>query len=61
MKKILGAFVILSYAFSLFTIAQGSWESKYGSDPIKILDTVVGEANEEYQIQQTSLDDAASQ
>lgn len=60
MKKILGAFLILSYVFSFFAVAQNSWESKYGSDPIRILDAVVGEANEEYQIQQTSLDDATS-
>ncbi len=36
-------------------------EGKYGTDPIKILDSVVGEANDEYKIQQTSLDDATSQ
>jgi hypothetical protein len=61
MKKILLTIIILYSLLPFFSLAQdSSWESKYGNDPIKILDSVVGEANDEYKIQQTSLDDATA-
>ena len=62
MKKILLAILAFSAVIPLVNLAQdSSWASKYGNDPIRILDSVVGEANDEYKIQQTSLDDATSQ
>lgn len=58
MKKILLIIIVLCYSIPLFSFAQnGSW-SKYGGNPIQILDTVVGQANDEYKIQQTALDQA---
>jgi len=59
MKKILLAILAFSVVIPLVNFAQDSSRaSKYGSDPIMILDSVVDEANDEYKIQQTSLDNA---
>jgi len=59
MKKILLALLGFSIILPLVSLAQDSSRaSKYGSDPIMILDSVVDEANDEYKIQQTSLDNA---
>lgn len=62
MKKIIVAILAFSSLLPLVSFAQDgtSRASKYGNNPIKILDTVVNEANEDYQIQQTSLDTATS-
>ncbi len=58
MKKLILAIVILCYSLPLLSFAQSDSRSKYGNNPIQILDTVVGEANDEYKIQQTALDNA---
>lgn len=50
--------MVLSYTLPLLSFAQTDSRGKYGSDPIQILDTVVSEANDEYKIQQTALDQA---
>lgn len=57
MKKIILTIIALCYMLPLFSFAQDS-RGKYGGDPIQILDTVVGEANQDYKIQQTALDNA---
>jgi len=49
--------MFVCYTLPLFSFAQTS-RGQYGDDPIKILDKVVGEANDEYKIQQTALDSA---
>ena len=52
--------IILGIAslFSLWqTFAQPWGRSIYGSEPIQILDSVASEANDEYRIQETQLDD----
>jgi hypothetical protein len=58
MKKLLLVIMVLSYTLPLLSFAQTDSRGKYGSDPIQILDTVVSEANDEYKIQQTALDQA---
>lgn len=58
MKKIILAIMALCFCLPLFIFAQSETRWDYGDDPIKILDNVVGEANEEYKIQQTALDNA---
>lgn len=61
MKKIIVAVLLLCSMIPLFNITESSSrESSYGSDPIQILDKVVGEANEDYEIQETMLDKATS-
>jgi hypothetical protein len=42
--------------FQWFCIAQEWSRGKYGNDPIRILQTVVDEANDDYEIQETALD-----
>ena len=61
MKKSLLVIIALSYLLPLLTFAQsaGGWKD-YGENPINILDNVVSEANDDYKIQQTSLDSATS-
>ncbi len=49
----------MTFSLPLLSFAQSSdsrW--KYGEDPIQILDNVVSEANDDYKIQQTALDNA---
>ena len=58
MKKIILAITTLCFCLPFFSFAQSETRWDYGDDPIKILDNVVSEANEEYKIQQTSLDSA---
>ncbi len=49
--------IILGYIlFQWFSIAQEWSRGKYGDNPIKILQTVVDEANDDYEIQETALD-----
>ena len=55
MKKIALVILVVFYSLPLLSFAQDSW-GKYGQNPIQILDTVVGQANEDYKIQQTALD-----
>ncbi len=57
MKKIIVSIIAICYIFPLFTFAQNS-RGKYGGDPIQILDNVVSQANSDYKIQQTALDNA---
>lgn len=59
MKKIALIILIVFYSLPLLSFAQNSW-GKYGQNPIQILDTVVGQANEDYKIQQTALDGATT-
>jgi len=56
-KSILGIMVIFS-VLPLFSFAQDSSWGKYGGNPIQVLDNVVSEANDDYKIQQTALDQA---
>lgn len=58
MKKVLLYTMILCYTLPLLSFAQSSSRSKYGDNPIQILDTVVVDANADYKIQQTALDNA---
>lgn len=59
MKKIVAIVITFIALFSGMAFAQtntsNSWGDK-GSSPIEILDRVAGEANSEYRIQETSLD-----
>lgn len=59
MKKILAAFLGLSLllsasAFADTTTSNSRWDK--GSSPTQILDSIAGEANSEYKIQETALD-----
>jgi len=58
MKKMLLVILACIYLFPIFSFAQNDNRGKYGSDPIQILDKVVSEANIDYKIQQTALDNA---
>lgn len=58
MKKIILLLIALCYMLPLCSFAVNDSRGKYGESPIKILDTVVSDANEEYKIQQTALDKA---
>ena len=58
MKKIILCVLVVCYSLPLLSFAQSTTRWNYGDDPITILDKVVGEANDEYKIQQTSLDNA---
>lgn len=58
MKKLIVVIMVLSYALPLLSFAQNESRGKYGENPIQILDNVVSEANDEYKIQQTALDQA---
>lgn len=58
MKKAILISLLVLYALPLFGFAQDSSRSKYGENPIQILDNVVEEANDDYKIQQTALDGA---
>jgi hypothetical protein len=57
MKKSLIFILMWLYLLPMSLFAASSWW-KYWTDPIQILDTVVAEANEDYKIQQTALDNA---
>lgn len=56
MKKILLFFFLAIYLMPLLGFAQEKSRGNYWNDPIKILDTVVWKSNDDYKIQQTSLD-----
>ena len=58
MKKTLLLIIALCYMFPLLSFAQSNSRGKYGGDPIQILDNVVSDANADYKIQQTALDNA---
>lgn len=58
MKKILLIIVAFFSLLPAFSFAQNENRGKYGGNPIQILDNVVSEANDEYKIQQTALDQA---
>jgi len=58
MKKVVLIIMMLCFTLPLLSFAQSNSRGKYGSNPIQILDNVVSEANDEYKIQQTSLDTA---
>jgi hypothetical protein len=58
MKKFIVVCLFVIYALPLLGFAQNDSRGKYWDDPIKILDTVVWEANDDYKIQQTALDNA---
>lgn len=58
MKKIALLFLASLYLLPLFSFAASDSRGKYWGNPIQILDNVVGEANDEYKIQQTALDAA---
>ena len=58
MKKFILALVALYSFLPVFSFAQNGDRGKYGGDPLQILDNVVEEANDEYKIQQTALDQA---
>ena len=58
MKKWILVIMALCYSLPLLSFAQSNSRGKYGGDPIQILDNVVSEANDEYKIQQTALDQA---
>lgn len=58
MKKIILLILVFCYSFPLLIFAQSTSRTKYGNNPIQILDTVVEEANVDYKIQQTVLDAA---
>jgi hypothetical protein len=58
MKKLIILFLSLYTLLPVFGLAANDDRGKYGGDPLQILDTVVEEANDEYKIQQTALDQA---
>lgn len=58
MKKFVLFIFAVVYLLPLFIFAQSDSRGEYGTDPIRILDRVKDEANDDFQIQQTSLDDA---
>jgi len=61
MKRSIVISLLLVYLFPFVIFAQNQWRWKYGTEPIRILDRVVQEANQDYKIQQTALDWATSQ
>ena len=48
----------ICYVLPIFSFAQDDSRGKYGGNPIQVLDNVVSEANDDYAIQETSLDQA---
>lgn len=58
MKKFLLVFLLAVYILPLLGFAQDDSRGGYWDDPISILDAVVWEANDDYKIQQTALDNA---
>ncbi len=60
MKKVILVIMALCYLLPLMSFAASENRSKYGGNPIQILDNVVSEANDDYSIQQTSLDKATA-
>ncbi len=46
------------YAYTFLWITYADAWFTYGGNPIRVLDTIVGEANEDVKIQQTALDNA---
>ncbi len=58
MKKIVLTLLALCYVLPIFSFAQDSSRWQYGWNPIQILDNVVSDANTDYKIQQTALDQA---
>ena len=59
MKKIIAALIGISLVLGTSAYAQtttsNTWGDK-GSSPTQILDSIAGEANSEYRIQETALD-----
>ncbi len=51
-----GIIILGSILSQWFAIAQEWSRWKYGDNPISILETVVSEANDDYEIQETALD-----
>ena len=63
LKKITQVITILALGIGAYVAStnaqQGSWWT-HGSDPIHILDTVAHDANEDYKIQDTQLNDVSN-
>ena len=57
MKKIILVIMAICYVLPLFSFAQDDSRWKYGGNPIQILKNVVSEANDDYKIQETVLDE----
>lgn len=55
----LSAFFVVLFCMLFASAQQDSW-GRHGSDPIDILDTVAGEVNEDYKIQETELNDTSN-
>lgn len=58
MKKFILSSMLFSLALPLFSFAANNSRGQYGGNPIQILDNVVSQANDDYKIQQTALDNA---
>lgn len=59
MKKLFSALLGMILALLTTSGVYAWWWWKYGSDPMRVLDSVASEANDEYKIQDTQLDDVS--
>ncbi len=59
MKKSFNRLLCLTIIIVSTSIVHAQWWGKYWSDPMRVLDAVASEANDEYKIQDTQLDDVS--
>lgn len=59
MKKVVSVWILILLTLLTTNEVYAWWWWKYGSDPMRVLDSVASEANDEYKIQDTKLDDVS--
>lgn len=59
MKKVVSVWILILLTLLTTNEVYAWWWWKYGSDPMRVLDSVASEANDEYKIQDTQLDDVS--